>query len=148
MLAGGDPFDEATMIDDDEAPQLAERPLPGHERSGTDAGRDPRRRRGRARRVRIRIRHRVAVDVLIPPDPPHVKESEPAMPEDLDPSETREWLEALDSVVEFDGADRAAFLLGELHERGPPARGGGARSRRTRPYLNTIPVDRQPSHPR
>ena len=31
VLAGGDPFDEATMIDDDEAPQLAERPLPGHE---------------------------------------------------------------------------------------------------------------------
>jgi hypothetical protein len=31
VLDGGDPFDEATMIDDDEAPQLAERPLPGHE---------------------------------------------------------------------------------------------------------------------
>ena len=32
VLDGGDPFDEATMIDDEEAPQLAERPLPGHER--------------------------------------------------------------------------------------------------------------------
>ena len=31
VLDGGDPFDEATMIDDDEAPQLAERPMPGHE---------------------------------------------------------------------------------------------------------------------
>ena len=31
VLDGGDPFDEATMIDDEEAPQLAERPLPGHD---------------------------------------------------------------------------------------------------------------------
>ena len=31
VLDGGDPFDEATMIDDEEAPKLAERPLPGHE---------------------------------------------------------------------------------------------------------------------
>ena len=38
------------------------------------------------------------------------------MSEDLEPSETREWLDALDSVVKFDGADRAAFLIAELHE--------------------------------
>ncbi len=38
------------------------------------------------------------------------------MSEDPDPSETREWLDALDSVVKFDGADRAAFLIAELHE--------------------------------
>ena len=31
VLAGGDPFDETTMIDDTEAPKLAERPSPGHE---------------------------------------------------------------------------------------------------------------------
>jgi aerobic C4-dicarboxylate transport protein len=31
VLAGEDPFDEATMIDDEEPPALAERPLPGHE---------------------------------------------------------------------------------------------------------------------
>ncbi len=30
VLNGGDPFDEATMIDDEEPPPLAERPLPGH----------------------------------------------------------------------------------------------------------------------
>jgi pyruvate dehydrogenase E1 component len=33
------------------------------------------------------------------------------MLEDLDPVETWEWLDALDSVLEFDGADRASFLL-------------------------------------
>ena len=40
------------------------------------------------------------------------------MTQDLDPLETREWLDALDSVVAFDGADRATFLLDELLEIG------------------------------
>jgi hypothetical protein len=30
VLAGEEPFDEMTMIDDEDAPDLAERPLPGH----------------------------------------------------------------------------------------------------------------------
>ena len=30
VLSGDEPFDEATMIDDEEPPELAERPLPGH----------------------------------------------------------------------------------------------------------------------
>jgi aerobic C4-dicarboxylate transport protein len=30
VLSGEEPFDESTMIDDEEAPELAERPLPGH----------------------------------------------------------------------------------------------------------------------
>ena len=38
------------------------------------------------------------------------------MPDDQDPRETQEWREALDSVVEFDGVERAAFLLEELYE--------------------------------
>jgi aerobic C4-dicarboxylate transport protein len=37
VLDGGAPFDEATMIDDEEVPQLAEHPLPGHERSAAHA---------------------------------------------------------------------------------------------------------------
>jgi pyruvate dehydrogenase E1 component len=36
------------------------------------------------------------------------------MLEDLDPAETREWLEALDSVLAYEGADRAFFLLDEV----------------------------------
>ena len=48
------------------------------------------------------------------------------MPEDLDPRETQEWLESLDSVVEFDGADRAAFLLEQLQVQARRARGSGA----------------------
>jgi aerobic C4-dicarboxylate transport protein len=30
VLSGAEPFDETTMIDDEEPPPLAERPLPGH----------------------------------------------------------------------------------------------------------------------
>ena len=36
------------------------------------------------------------------------------MLEDLDPAETREWLEALDSVLAYEGADRALFLPDEV----------------------------------
>jgi pyruvate dehydrogenase E1 component len=68
------------------------------------------------------------------------------MTQDLDPLETREWLEALDSVVTFDGADRATFLLDELLT---DARRSGVPvpySANT-PYLNTIPPDAQPPYP-
>jgi aerobic C4-dicarboxylate transport protein len=34
VLRGDDPFDEATMIDDDEPPALAEHPMPGHDAEG------------------------------------------------------------------------------------------------------------------
>jgi pyruvate dehydrogenase E1 component len=33
------------------------------------------------------------------------------MLEDVDPVETQEWRDALDSVLEFDGADRACGVL-------------------------------------
>jgi aerobic C4-dicarboxylate transport protein len=41
VLSGDEPFDEATMIDDDEPPQLAEHSIPGHETDGHLAHRDP-----------------------------------------------------------------------------------------------------------
>ena len=68
------------------------------------------------------------------------------MPEDLDPRETQEWLESLDSVVEFDGADRAAFLLEQLHEEARKRAVSVPYTANT-PYINTIPVDKQPPHP-
>jgi pyruvate dehydrogenase E1 component len=53
------------------------------------------------------------------------------MADDLDVLETREWLDALDSFREFEGPDRANFLLGSLIDA---ARCKGARfpTRRTR----------------
>ena len=36
---------------------------------------------------------------------------------DLDPEETREWLESLEAVVAAQGTERAAYLLSRLHAR-------------------------------
>jgi pyruvate dehydrogenase E1 component len=69
-----------------------------------------------------------------------------AMLNDVDPVETREWLDALDSVLAFEGSDRARFLLGELAAVGR-RRGAPAPYSATTPYLNTIPVDQQPAYP-
>jgi pyruvate dehydrogenase E1 component len=67
-------------------------------------------------------------------------------PNDADPEETREWLEALAAVVDRDGPDRAHFLLERLVEL---ARRSGAHLPfdLTTAYINTIPPHRQPSMP-
>ena len=52
------------------------------------------------------------------------------MTSDPDPTATQEWLDALDSVLEFEGAERATFLLDQLLRH---ARSGGVpASRRSR----------------
>src|SRR3954464_4203949 len=65
---------------------------------------------------------------------------------EVDPQETREWLEALDAVVSADGPQRAQFLLervvGHAQLTGAaPAPAG------TTPYLNTIPPQDEPAFP-
>ncbi|HYZ24774.1 MAG TPA: pyruvate dehydrogenase (acetyl-transferring), homodimeric type [Rhodopila sp.] len=65
---------------------------------------------------------------------------------DIDPVETKEWRDALNSVLAFEGADRAQFLLENLAEE---ARRQGAPlpySANT-PYLNTIRPDQEERHP-
>ena len=59
------------------------------------------------------------------------------MLEDLDPAETREWLEALDSVLTFEGADRAFYLLDEVTAEAR-RKGAPVPYSATTPYLNTI----------
>jgi len=68
------------------------------------------------------------------------------MTEDPDPAETLEWIEAFESVLAFEGPDRASALLDELFRY---ARRSGTRVpfHATTPYLNTIPSDRQAVHP-
>src|SRR4051794_21693130 len=67
-------------------------------------------------------------------------------PDDLDPVETREWLDALDSVLEFSGPDRATYLLDELLESSRRHGASPPFSANT-PYVNTIPPDRQAPFP-
>ena len=66
--------------------------------------------------------------------------------QDLDPVETREWLDALEGVIEVEGSPRAAFLLdallGSARQEGVPVPYSA-----TMPYLNTIPPEQEPKHP-
>ena len=59
------------------------------------------------------------------------------MKEDLNPPETREWLDALDDVVKHAGAERASFLLLELSKHAINAR-LRLPSAITTPFSNTI----------
>ncbi|WP_435106714.1 alpha-ketoglutarate dehydrogenase [Arhodomonas sp. AD133] len=65
---------------------------------------------------------------------------------DADPEETREWLEALMSVVENAGGERAEFLLGRLQELAPRL-GLTTTAALTTPYCNTIPLEAQTPYP-
>ena len=68
------------------------------------------------------------------------------MRNDPDPQETQEWLESMRAVVAVEGPDRARGLLEELVEE---AQRGGAHVSLglETPYLNTIPVEKQPPFP-
>ena len=68
------------------------------------------------------------------------------LPPDLDPTETREWLDALDAIVQTEGRERATFILRKLLDH--------ARNRRvalpavlSTPYANSIGVAEQPQFP-
>ena len=71
---------------------------------------------------------------------------DPLVSNDIDPQETREWLDALEGVLEREGPERAHFLIEHLIDR---ARRSGAYlpfSANTA-YINTIPVEQQPRFP-
>ncbi len=65
---------------------------------------------------------------------------------DLDPQETREWLDALAAVLREDGPERAEELLVALLERARAA-GAPVELGPSTPYVNTIPVDREAQIP-
>src|SRR5690625_1961704 len=65
---------------------------------------------------------------------------------DLDPEETREWLDSLRSVIAVEGVPRAHYLIEHLLEQ---VRRAGARlpySPNTA-YVNTFPPSEQPQYP-
>ena len=65
---------------------------------------------------------------------------------DVDPVETREWLDSVEDVLDRDGAERAHFLLESAITK---ARESGANLpfHATTGYVNTIPPDQQDPHP-
>jgi pyruvate dehydrogenase E1 component len=77
-----------------------------------------------------------------------VKTSIPARVADVDsdPEETKEWLDALASVVGSAGLERARFLLGRLERRAQEL-GTNAREPLFSAHRNTISLERQGSYP-
>ena len=65
---------------------------------------------------------------------------------DVDPIETKEWLDALSSVLEYEGSERAQYLLESLVKY---SRDKGIRMPHgtTTPYLNTVSVEDEKRHP-
>ncbi|HXV09154.1 MAG TPA: pyruvate dehydrogenase (acetyl-transferring), homodimeric type, partial [Burkholderiales bacterium] len=68
------------------------------------------------------------------------------LPPDLDPVETREWLDALEAIVEAEGPERATFILRKLLDRARALRVPLPPVLNT-PYCNTIPLSDQPQYP-
>ncbi|MBK6676338.1 MAG: pyruvate dehydrogenase (acetyl-transferring), homodimeric type [Rhodocyclaceae bacterium] len=65
---------------------------------------------------------------------------------DADPQETREWLDALEAVIEQEGPERAHYLIEKLIALGHRAGINLPYSANT-DYINTIPADRQARAP-
>ncbi len=65
---------------------------------------------------------------------------------DADPLETREWRDALESVIDTEGRARAQYLIDQLTEV-DLERYGDLHGRIATPYVNTIPRQRQPAYP-
>src|SRR3990167_4158508 len=61
---------------------------------------------------------------------------------DVDPIETQEWTDALDSVIEYVGKARAQFIINQLLIHAGKV-GVSAVAGINTPYLNTIPPDQE-----
>jgi len=72
--------------------------------------------------------------------------AEPASKDDIDPLETNEWIESLNSVIENDGASRASYLLNQVIGQAYKA-GLVLPDTRTTPYINTIPTEAEVKSP-
>ena len=66
--------------------------------------------------------------------------------QDIDPAETAEWLESLRYVLEQKGPERVSYLLSVLEEQAH-REGIDLPFTANTPYVNTIPVDKQPVYP-
>lgn len=67
---------------------------------------------------------------------------------DVDPIETRDWLQAIESVIREEGVDRAQFIIEQVLNE---ARKGGvniaAGASGSSDYINTIAVEDEPAYP-
>ncbi len=66
--------------------------------------------------------------------------------QDIDPTETREWMDSLDAVLNHDGTRRAHFLLEKMVDTTRRS-GGYLPFNPTTEYVNTIPVTQEAKSP-
>ena len=85
------------------------------------------------------------IKILSDGEQPAVKPTPPPI-SDVDPAETREWLDSLQYVLDSKGRERAQFLLSVLQNRAVQE-GVELPLQLTTPYVNTIPAERQPPYP-
>jgi pyruvate dehydrogenase E1 component len=85
---------------------------------------------------------------MVTSTPRHLPEPRglPSPLHDLDPSETQEWVESLDQVVDHAGRNRARYLMLSVLQRARERRVGVSNLRNT-DYLNTITPDAEPQFP-
>ena len=70
----------------------------------------------------------------------------PASKDDIDPEETNEWIDSLNSVIENDGPSRASYLLNKVINQAYKS-GLVLPDTRTTPYINTIPPESEIKSP-
>ncbi|MGH3472624.1 MAG: pyruvate dehydrogenase (acetyl-transferring), homodimeric type, partial [Nocardioidaceae bacterium] len=78
--------------------------------------------------------------------PTAIHEGLPTQLPDIDPDETQEWLDSLDSLIDEKGRTRARFVMLKLLERARENQVGVPALRST-DYINTIPPEREPWFP-
>lgn len=66
---------------------------------------------------------------------------------DIDPIETKEWLDALASLVKHEGKERAHFILQALMKAADKQGVESGFAQLVTPYINTIPADKEPQYP-
>lgn len=69
------------------------------------------------------------------------------MSKDLDQLQTQEWLDSVDNVIEYDSADRAAYLVKTVVQRLGDKTGIKLNQSTTTDYVNTIAVNKQVAYP-
>ena len=75
-----------------------------------------------------------------------IHEGLPTQLPDIDPEETREWLDSVDDLTAAHGRERARYIMLRLLERAREKQVGVPALRST-DFINTIPPEREPWFP-
>jgi pyruvate dehydrogenase E1 component len=66
---------------------------------------------------------------------------------DIDPTETKEWLDALASLIKHEGKERAEYILQRLYDQAEKKGVTAGSGQLVTPFRNTIPADQEPAYP-